>query len=52
MDTIELFERMSVALAVGLLIGLERGWQSRAEHDGERAAGLRTFALSGPLGSV
>ena len=52
MDTFELFERMSVALAVGLLIGLERGWQARAELDGERAAGLRTFALSGLLGGV
>ena len=52
MDTFELFERMSVALAVGLLIGLERGWQSRAELDGERAAGLRTFALAGLLGGV
>ncbi len=52
MDTVELFERMSVALAVGLLIGLERGWKSRSELDGERAAGLRTFALAGLLGGV
>lgn len=52
MDTFELFQRMSVALAVGLLIGLERGWKSRSERDGERAAGLRTFALTGLLGGV
>lgn len=52
MDTFVLFERMSVALAVGLLIGLERGWKSRTEREGERAAGLRTFALSGLLGGV
>lgn len=52
MDTFELFQRLSVALAVGLLIGLERGWQSRKEEEGERAAGLRTLALSGLLGGI
>ena len=29
MDTFDLFQRLSVALAVGLLIGLERGWRER-----------------------
>ncbi|MGL4396868.1 MAG: MgtC/SapB family protein [Hyphomicrobium sp.] len=52
MDTITLFQRLSVALAVGLLIGLERGWQARGDADGERAAGLRTHALAGLLGGV
>ena len=52
METFDLFQRMSVALAVGLLIGLERGWKSRSERDGERAAGLRTFALTGLLGGI
>ncbi len=52
METIELFQRMSVALAIGLLIGLERGWRGRSEPEGERAAGLRTLALSGLLGGV
>ena len=52
MDTFELFQRLSVALAVGLVIGLERGWRARAEHEGERAAGLRTHALAGVLGGV
>jgi uncharacterized membrane protein (DUF4010 family) len=52
MDTFELFQRLSVALAVGLLIGLERGWRSRSEDEGDRTAGLRTFALSGFLGGV
>jgi len=41
-----------VALAVGLLIGLERGWRERKEGEGGRTAGLRTFALSGLLGGV
>jgi uncharacterized membrane protein (DUF4010 family) len=51
-DTFELFQRLSVALAVGLLIGLERGWRERKEGEGGRTAGLRTFALSGLLGGV
>jgi len=52
MDTFDLFQRLSVALAVGLLIGLERGWRERKEDEGYRTAGLRTFALSGLLGGV
>jgi uncharacterized membrane protein (DUF4010 family) len=52
METFELFQRLSVALAVGLLIGLERGWTERKEEEGYRTAGLRTFALSGLLGGV
>jgi uncharacterized membrane protein (DUF4010 family) len=48
----EIFTRLAVALAIGLLIGLERGWHSRDEHSGERAAGLRTHALSGLLGGI
>ena len=52
MDTFDLFQRLSVALAVGLLIGLERGWRGRDHPEGERAAGLRTHALAGLLGGV
>ena len=52
MDTLALFERLAVALAIGLLIGLERGWKARDEAEGERTAGLRTHALSGLLGGV
>ena len=26
--------RLSVAFAIGLLLGLERGWQARAEAEG------------------
>jgi uncharacterized membrane protein (DUF4010 family) len=40
------------ALAVGLLIGLERGWNDRELPEGGRVAGLRTFALTGLLGGV
>jgi uncharacterized membrane protein (DUF4010 family) len=52
MEQIELFQRLGVALAVGLLVGLERGWRARAKDDGDRAAGLRTFGLSGLLGGI
>lgn len=40
------------ALWIGLVIGLERGWRNRELADGERVAGLRTFALTGSLGGV
>ena len=48
----ELIWRLSVALAIGLLIGLERGWKAREAAEGERAAGVRTHALAGLLGGV
>ncbi len=48
----ELFRRLAVALAIGLLVGLERGWQTREESDRQRTAGLRTFALAGLLGGI
>ena len=34
MDTLELFQRLAVALAIGLLVGLERGWKYREEAEG------------------
>jgi hypothetical protein len=40
------------ALAVGLVIGLERGWHDRELPEGGRVAGLRTFALTGLLGGA
>lgn len=40
------------ALAIGLLVGLERGWVTRNERAGTRVAGLRTFALLGLTGGV
>ncbi|MFA5900380.1 MAG: MgtC/SapB family protein [Hyphomicrobium sp.] len=52
MDTYQLIQRLAVALAIGLIIGIERGWKQRAEPEGERAAGLRTLTLSGLLGGV
>lgn len=40
------------ALGVGLLIGIERGWKGRVKGEGDRVAGIRTFALTGLLGGV
>lgn len=42
-------EALSVgaALAVGLLIGIERGWKLRDQKPGTRVAGVRTFTLLG-----
>jgi uncharacterized membrane protein (DUF4010 family) len=48
----ESLSRLTVSLAIGLLVGLQRGWQTRDAEDNRRAAGFRTFALSGLLGGV
>lgn len=45
-------QRAGLAAAIGLLIGIERGWQSRAARDGTRVAGIRTFTLIGILGGI
>ena len=52
MTSFELLERLGLALAIGLLVGVERGWQERDAKDGARAAGTRTYALIGLLGGV
>jgi uncharacterized membrane protein (DUF4010 family) len=48
----ELLSRVALAFGVGLLIGLERGWHTREAPSGSRAAGVRTFAISGLLGGL
>jgi uncharacterized membrane protein (DUF4010 family) len=52
MTELELLSRLATSLSIGLLVGLERGWQTREEEDHHRAAGFRTFALTGLLGGV
>jgi uncharacterized membrane protein (DUF4010 family) len=52
MDLQALLSRFAVALGIGLLIGLERGWRMREMPSGTRAAGIRTFAASALLGAV
>lgn len=44
--------KLLVALAIGLLVGIERGWSERDEEEGERIAGIRTFSIIGLLGGV
>jgi uncharacterized membrane protein (DUF4010 family) len=47
-----LLTRLGLALAIGFLIGMERGWREREQAEGERTAGLRTFSLIGLAGGV
>ncbi|BAV51078.1 membrane protein [Mesorhizobium sp. 113-1-2] len=47
-----LIARLGLALAIGLLVGLERGWREREAPDRSRTAGIRTFGISGLLGGV
>lgn len=51
-DADNLITRIGLALAIGLAVGVVRGWQQRDELAGQRTAGVRTFALSGLLGGI
>jgi uncharacterized membrane protein (DUF4010 family) len=44
--------RLAVALLLGALIGIQRGWVAREKKSGERVAGVRTHALVGLLGGI
>jgi uncharacterized membrane protein (DUF4010 family) len=46
------FRGLLIALALGLLVGLERGWSERSAAEGSRVAGIRTFGLIGLLGAL
>lgn len=48
----EILQRLAVATAIGLLVGVERGWRERKSQPGMRTAGIRTFTLIGLLGGV
>ena len=52
MDLLDSLPRFAVALGIGLLIGLERGWHTREMEPGTRAAGIRTFTISSLLGAT
>jgi uncharacterized membrane protein (DUF4010 family) len=53
MELLDTVQRLSAALAIGILVGIVRGWQEQ-EHrdDGIRRAGIRTFGLAGFLGGL
>jgi uncharacterized membrane protein (DUF4010 family) len=44
--------RFAIALALGLIIGMERGWQTRQNPEGSRIAGIRSFGFVGLLGAI
>ncbi|MEI7996688.1 MAG: DUF4010 domain-containing protein, partial [Methylococcaceae bacterium] len=52
MSELENFKLLGIALAIGLLIGLERGWRSRDLSEGMRVAGLRTHGMISLLGGL
>jgi uncharacterized membrane protein (DUF4010 family) len=43
---------LGLALALGLIVGFERGWNVRESAEGSRSAGLRTFAVVGLFGGI
>ncbi len=47
-----IYRDLAIALAAGLLIGVERGWTMRDQHRGARVAGIRTFGLIAGLGGL
>ncbi|MGH8490870.1 MAG: MgtC/SapB family protein, partial [Gammaproteobacteria bacterium] len=49
---LELIQRFAVTLAIGLLIGIERGWDDQETRETPRIAGVRTFALIALLGAL
>ncbi len=52
MPDFDIFSRLAAALAIGLLVGIERGWKSRGAEDHKRAAGFRTFGLAALMGGI
>jgi uncharacterized membrane protein (DUF4010 family) len=52
LDALQWAYRLTVALAIGMLIGIERGWKGREAAEGGRDIGLRTLALIGLLGGL
>lgn len=44
--------KLATALALGLLVGLQRGWVQRRAAAGTRFAGVRTFGLFGLAGGI
>lgn len=43
---------IALALALGLLVGVQRGWAQRDARAGQRFAGIRTFGLLGLAGGI
>ena len=43
---------VAAALAAGVLIGIERGWNLKEQKPGTRVAGVRTFSMLGLAGGI
>lgn len=52
MDEVNDIAHLGMALALGLVVGFERGWHARERAEGQRIAGVRTFGLIGLLGGL
>lgn len=52
MDDWIAYRNLGIAVAAGMLIGVERAWQARGWSSGTRVAGFRTFTLLGGLGGL
>jgi uncharacterized membrane protein (DUF4010 family) len=44
--------QLAIALILGAIIGIERGWRNREEDEGYGDSGLRSFSLIGLLGGI
>lgn len=44
--------RLALALVLGFLVGIERGWSLRENKEGVRTAGIRTFTLIALAGAL
>jgi len=51
MDTTLVF-RLGLSLVIGLIVGFERGWQTRLQRDELGGAGVRTFAIAALFGAL
>lgn len=49
---LEHFANLGIAIALGLLVGSQRGWHERSQKKGSRVAGIRTYTLIALLGSL
>lgn len=52
MEQFEILGRLGLALAIGLIIGIERGWHRRTDTPDSQDAGVRTITLIGFLGGI
>ncbi|MEL6115406.1 MgtC/SapB family protein [Photobacterium sp. SP02] len=44
--------RLGIAVLIGAIVGLQRGWVTRNQQEGQRVAGIRTYSLIGLLGGL